>query len=246
MKTVLVTGASGGIGKAIVSSFAQREYFVAAQYNNNLNSLLNLKKQLNQENNYGDYLSFYKADFSHIEQAENLYNSVIKDLNHIDVLICNAGIDLYKLTDQTSLEDWRKLFSVNTESAFVLSKLCLEQMRKRGNGKIIFVSSMWGVVGGCLESAYSASKSALIGYCKSLAKEVGGNGITVNCVCPGYINTPMNSNFSDSEKAEIIEKTPLKRAGTPQDVASLISFLTSEEASFITGQSIVCDGGYTL
>ena len=245
MKTVLVTGASGGIGNAICKDFANKEYFVSAQYNTNQNSLLALKEQLNK-NNLGDYLSLYKADFCSTCGAENLYKQVIKDFNHVDVLVCNAGIDLYKLTQDTTAEEWRKLFMVNTESAFILSKLCLEQMISRGKGKIIFISSVWGISGGSFETAYSASKSALIGYTKALAKEVGASGINVNCICPGFIDTAMNSRFNDQEVLDIIERTPLKRVGKPQDVASLVSFLASESSDFITGQVIAVDGGFIL
>ena len=245
MKTVLVTGASGGIGNAICKTFAENEYFVSAQYNSNKNSLNCLKEQLNK-NNLGDYLSLYKADFCSTFGAENLYKEVIRDFNHIDVLVCNAGIDLYKLTQDTTIDEWRKLFAVNTESAFILSKLCLEQMISRGKGKIIFVSSVWGVAGGSLETAYSASKSALIGYTKALAKEVGGSGINVNCVCPGFIDTAMNNRFSEQEVKEIIEKTPLNRVGTSKDVANIVEFLASEKSNFITGQIISVDGGFIL
>lgn len=245
MKTVLITGASGGIGLAICKTFAEKEYFVSAQFNSNKNSLLSLKEQLNKVN-LGDYLSLYKADFCSTCGAENLYKEVIKDFNHVDVLVCNAGVDLYKLTQDTTLDEWRKLFAVNTESAFILSKLCIEQMISRGKGKIIFISSVWGVAGGSLETAYSASKSALIGYTKALAKEVGGSGINVNCVCPGFIDTAMNNRFSEQEVKEIIEKTPLNRVGTSKDVANIVEFLASEKSNFITGQIISVDGGFIL
>ncbi len=245
MKTVLVTGASGGIGSAICKTFAEKEYFVSAQFNSNKNSLVSLKEQLNKVN-LGDYLSLYKADFCSTCGAENLYKEVIKDFNHVDVLVCNAGIDLYKLTQDTTLDEWRKLFAVNTESAFILSKLCLEQMISRGRGKIIFISSVWGIAGGSLETAYSASKSALIGYTKALAKEVGGSGINVNCVCPGFIDTDMNNRFSQKDVEDIIDETPLRRVGSPQDVANLVDFLASNKSDFITGQVIAVDGGFIL
>ena len=245
MKTALVTGASGGIGNEIVKNFCQKEIFVGAQYNKNSQSLISLKEQLAKKN-IGDYLSLYKADFCCASGAENLYKEFIKDFNHTDILVCNAGIDLYKLAQDTTNEEFNKVFMVNTQSAFILSKLCLEQMIKRKSGKIIFVSSVWEQVGASNESVYSLTKSALIGYTKALAKEVGSCGITVNCVCPGFINTPMNNRFTEQEKQEIISRTPLLRAGTPSDVANLISFLTSKESDFITGQVISCDGGFIL
>ena len=118
-------------------------------------------------------------------------------------------------------------------------------MLERKRGKIVFVSSIWGINGACMESAYSATKAALIGFCKSLAKEVAPSGVTVNCVCPGVIDTPMNDRFSAEEKAELIAKTPLNRFGTPREIAELIAFLC-EKADFITGQTITADGGFTL
>ena len=164
----------------------------------------------------------------------------------VSVLICNAGIDSYKLLTDTTESEWQEIFNVNVRSAFLLCKHLIPLMQKKESGRIIFLSSIWGVKGACMESAYSASKFALIGLAKSLAQEVASNSITVNCICPGIVDTPMNSAFSQEEMQEIISTTPVGRVCTPQEVAKLALYLCDEDSGFITGEAIVMDGGFTL
>ena len=160
-------------------------------------------------------------------------------------ILNNAGIDLYKLCQETSDKDLEDIFSVNFKASYNLTKRFIPEMIKRQNGNILFVSSVWGTNGACMETAYSAAKSALIGLTKALAKEVAPY-VRVNCITPGVIDTPMNKDFSESEMQDIISSVPLGRIGLSEEVASLSYFITSEKASYITGAIIPIDGGYSL
>ncbi len=244
MKIALVTGASGGIGSAITKNFLKDGYFVIGQYNNGEDRMTALKKQV-QEMGFADYFYAVKADFNKTDDLESLYQNVSKSFKHIDALVLNAGVDLYKLATDTSESEWEYLYSVNVKSAFSLTKRFLPCMMAKESGRIIFISSIWGQNGACMESVYSSTKFALIGYAKSLAKEVGSS-VTVNCVCPGFVDTPMNDRFTKEEREQILQNTPLQRACAPQEVADLVSYLASEKAGFITGQAITIDGGFTL
>lgn len=244
MKTALISGASGGIGLETVKSFLSNGYFTIAMCNKNENELITLKQNLS--NGLGDYLHIVKCDFSNESELNSCLSDLSKSFKHIDVLVNNAGISHFALLTETSNEDWQKIFDINVKSAFILSKWALNSMISRKYGKIINVSSVWGISGASMEVAYSASKSALIGFTKALAKEVAPSNVTVNCVCPGVIDTKMNAKFSSEEMGEIINEIPLNRLGKASEVASLISFLASENANYITGQTITIDGGYIL
>ena len=245
MKTALITGASGAIGSETVKTFIRNGYFVTAQYNKGEDGINKLIKELEEENLSG-FINPVKADFSEIGQAEELYNKHEKAFKHIDVLVNNAGIDLYKQAQDTTEKEWDEVFDVNLKAPFILTKKALNKMIERKFGKILFVSSIWGKAGGSLESVYSASKSAMIGYVKALAKEVGPSSINVNCVCPGVIRSKMNEGYTESEMQDLIDRTPLCRIGEPKEIAEIIYFLCSEKASFITGQTLTVDGGFIL
>ncbi|MBO4251553.1 MAG: SDR family oxidoreductase [Clostridia bacterium] len=238
MKTALVTGASGAIGRAIAEKFLNDGYFVVGGYNKNADGLLPLK------NKFKDNFFPFKADLNNSSDIAALYGFCEKNFGHTDALILNAGKDLYKLLTDTTEEEWDEIFSVNVKSAFLLAKYCLPEMIRRQKGKILFISSVWGKAGASMETAYSASKAAMIGLTKALAKEVAPSNINVNCVCPGVIDSKMNARFNADEMRELIDSTPLKRLGTPEEVADLCYFLCSENAAFITGQAISIDGGF--
>ena len=172
-----------------------------------------------------------------------MINTIKDTFGRLDVLVNNAGISLIKLFEDTSCEDNKNIFDVNYVGPFEITKRVAKVMINQGYGSIVNISSMWGIYGGSCESAYSASKAALIGLTKALSKELGPSGIRVNCVCPGVIDTDMNKNLTDETKMELIEKTPLHRLGNAKDVGELVSFLISDKASFITGQAILVDGG---
>jgi len=243
MKKVLITGASGGIGIETARKFLENGYFVIAQYNSNNEPLIAMQKE---SKDFSDYLFPVKADLSKDADIENLIKIVKDSFKGVDALVLNAGTSLYKLLTDTTDSEWDKVFDINVRSAFKLSKAFLPYMISKEKGKIVTISSIWGVSGASMEAVYSASKSALIGLTKALAKELAPSGINVNCVCPGVIDTPMNARFTDTEKQEIIDQTPLKRFGKPKEIAELIYFLSSEKADFITGQVITCDGGFIL
>lgn len=245
MKTALITGASGGIGGAIVKKFIQNGYFVFGQYNTNEKGIDVLAKEIA---NFGkaDYFCPVKFDITKTEQIDSAVSSILKSFRHVDVLVNNAGAGLYKMVTETTTLEWDSLFNVNVKGVYYLTNKILPRMIEKKAGKIINVSSIWGNSGASMEVGYSASKSALIGYTKALAKELAPSNINVNCVCPGVIDTAMNSRFTKCEIEQLIEETPLARLGQPSDVAGLIYFLATEEANFITGQNITIDGGFTL
>ena len=245
MKKVIVTGASGGIGKEIAKNFASNGYQTICFYNSNKDGVKELENWA-FANNIKGAIYPVKVNLSSPVSIGNAYKKLIEKFKSIDVLVNNAGISLTKLITDTSLEEWNKVFDVNMKSVFLLTNLVLEQMISKKNGKIINISSMWGVHGASMEVAYSASKSALIGYTKALAKEVGPSNINVNCVCPGLIDTKMNAHLSKEDLSSLVDCTPLSRIGTPKDVANLVTFLASESANFITGECITIDGGFSL
>ena len=243
-KSVLITGASGGIGEAFCREFAKNGYDVAIHYNSSEESALRLKAEL--ENEYKVKAITIKADLRNSDEVKALAETALNTFGKIDVLINNAGtayLTLFQLADEQKVKE---LFDINLMSAMALTKEILPSMIKNQWGRIINISSMWGIAGASCEVHYSASKSALIGFTKALAKEVGPSGITVNCIAPGYIDTKMNSTIDEASVQEIVEATPIGRKGVPEDIAPLGVFLSSDKADFITGQIISVDGGYGI
>lgn len=245
MKRAIITGAGSGIGKEIAKSFVLNGYQTICFYNKSQSGIDELKTWASQ-NNLEGAVQAYRVDLENPLSIKSTFEEVKKKFNRIDVLVNNAGVSLTKLVTDTSLEEWDKVFGVNMKGAFYLTNLVLEVMISQKQGKIINISSMWGLHGASMEVAYSASKSALIGYTKALAKEVGPSNITVNCVCPGVIDTKMNSHLNKEDLNALAENTPLCRIGTPKDVAGVVTFLASDLANFITGECISVDGGFGL
>ena len=240
-KTALITGASGGIGAATARELAKDGYDLILHYNSNEEAALTLKNEV--ENSFCVKAYTVSADLSSPDGAKKLAKEALDLCGKVDVLVNNAGVAYQELFQLTDNERVRRLFEINLMSAMELTKALLPSMINARYGKIINVSSMWGIAGASCEVHYSASKAALVGFTKALAKEVGPSGINVNCVAPGYIDTEMNSAFDESTVREIAASTPLMRIGTPEDVAYLIAFLASDRASFITGQTVTVDGG---
>lgn len=240
-KTVIVTGASGGIGSAIAATFALNGYNVVINYNNNETAALSLSSVLGEK---GAAVRIFKADVSDSSQADSLVDFAKSEFGSVDILVNNAGIAQQKLFTDITDDDFDRMFNVNVKSVFNCCRAVLPEMIHNKHGRIVNISSMWGICGASCEVHYSASKAAVIGLTKALAKEVGPSGITVNCVAPGLIDTPMNGNLSEETIKELCEETPVSRIGTPQDVAKAVFFLSSEDSSFITGQVLGVDGGF--
>ena len=243
MKTVLITGASRGIGRATAKKFAQNGYNVIIHYNKSEKKALSLEKELR---NYDIRTLTVKADITDEKQIKNMINIAQKTFGKIDVLVNNAGISLTKQIQDYKLEEIQKLFATNTIGSIIVTREVSKLMISEKYGKIVNISSIWGKVGGSMESAYSASKGATISLTLALAKELAPSGINVNCVCPGVIDTDMMKNYSTETKEELKNATPLNRLGKAEDIANAIYFLASEDASFVTGQILTVDGGFTL
>lgn len=233
-KTAVITGASGGIGQALTESFRQAGYRVFCGCNSHPERL--------PEGVWG-----MTADLTDPQQAKAFADAVLQLCGgQVDVLINNAGVAQQKLFQDISDDDWRKMTGVNLDGVFYLTRALLPAMIRRQKGRIINISSMWGVVGASCEVHYSAAKAAVIGMTKALAKEVGPSGITVNCIAPGVIKTPMLDSFSEEDLQNLADETPVGRLGTGGDVANLALFLADDKADFITGQTVCVDGGFSL
>ncbi|MBQ7880761.1 MAG: glucose 1-dehydrogenase [Clostridia bacterium] len=243
MKTVLITGASRGIGKEIALKFASKGYDIILNYNSSEQKAKDLSKQIEK---LGVKCMLYKADVADEVQVEQMVNVALKTFGRIDVLVNNAGVALSKLFQQTTPSEVAKVFGVNTFGVINLGRAVVPSMVSEKCGKIINISSIWGKVGASMETIYSASKGAVIAFTLALAKELAPSGISVNCVCPGVIDTDMLLNLNNDEKNDLKEQTPLNRLGTPEDVANVVYFLASDSANFITGQVITVDGGFAL
>jgi 3-oxoacyl-[acyl-carrier protein] reductase len=242
-KTVVITGASRGIGRETARLFAYEGYNVVINY---LNSKLKAE-QLKAELTADHYSAVtIQADISEPQAVIAMFRSAENLFGKIDVLVNNAGVAEQKLLIKTEFEDWKRLFAVNIDGIFHCCKAVLPNMLKRHSGKIINISSIWGMCGASCETAYSASKAAVIGFTKALAKEVGPSNIQVNCVAPGVIDTDMNADCEKATLDALKKRTPLSRLGTVTDVADTILFLASNKADFITGQVISPNGGYVI
>ena len=240
LRRVLVVGGSRGIGRETVIRFVERGNPVAFTYRASEEAAIALARETGAIPIRADSASESDVRRAVIEACAGLGGD-------LDVLVLNAGVSQRcgLLTDM-SYPEWNALLAVNLGGAFLYSREVIPQMVRKKSGRIIVVSSIWGMVGASCEVAYSASKAALLGFTKALAKELGPSGITVNAVAPGVIRTDMLSEYGGETLTELAEQTPLGRLGEPRDVASSILFLSGNEADFITGQVISPNGGFTV
>ena len=243
MRTVWITGASGGIGNAAARLFAQEGYQVAAGYFRGAEHAQTLCAELRGA---GFTAEAFGADLTDSASVGAAYRAIVSRFGGVDVLVNNAGIAQQKLLTDVTDDEWRRMFAVNTDAAFYCCRAVIPYMVRQQFGRIINVSSVWGVRGASCEAPYSASKAALIGLTKALAKELGPSGVTVNCVAPGVIDTPMNDCFDAETMRSLARETPLCRIGTPEEAAQAILFFASERASFVTGQMLCADGGFMV
>lgn len=238
-KSVFITGASGDIGAKLVERFAQNGYDVVATYNNgSIEKLKNICAKLNVD------FKAYKMNIENVEEIESCFKEAFKNSPYIDCVVCNAGISLNEmLLCDMEEQDIDKIININFRGTIYCNKAAVKHFIKQKHGNIINISSIYGLYGGACESVYSATKAGIIGLTKSLALEVASLGIRVNAVAPGFIETKMTAHFTSDEKEKIKDNTPMGRLGNTDDVAAACLFLASDEASFITGETINVNGG---
>ena len=243
-KTVIITGAAKGIGKAIAKDFAYAGYNVCINYNTSEEQAKQLCEELAKD---GCNVIIYKADITKREEVDKMVDYVIGTYGKVDVLVNNAGISEYKLFIDITQEDINRMLNVNILGVFNTTQSVLQKsMISRKDGTIINISSIWGMVGASLEVAYSTTKAAIIGMSKALAKELAPSNITVNVVAPGAISTDMLGALSKEDMDVLKEEIPLGKIGTVEDVAAAVKFLASYEARYITGQVISPNGGLVI
>ncbi len=242
-KVVLVTGGSRGIGKEVAEVYAENGYDVVINYVSDKTDVEGIKKEFEEK---GVKCLLVKADVSKAEDVENMVEETIKEFGKIDVLVNNAGITRDTLLMRMSEEDFDKVIEINLKGTYLVTKAVTKYMMKKRNGSIINLASVVGVVGNAGQCNYSASKAGIIGFTKSVAKELASRNIRANAVAPGFIATDMTSVLSDSVKENINGQIPLKRMGTAREVAEVIYFLGSDKSSYITGQVINIDGGMVM
>lgn len=242
-KVALITGATRGIGRQIAITLSKEGYHIALNYRKENEELKSIKKEI--EENQVECL-VVKGDVSNFDDCEELVKQVIEKFRKIDVLVNNAGITKDMLLMRMKKEDFEQVVDVNLIGTFNVTKNVLSYMLKARSGRIINISSVVGISGNAGQTNYAASKAGIIGFTKSLAKEVASRNILVNAIAPGFIETSMTEVLKEEVKEEIAKSIPLKRMGTAQDVANSVKFLTSEDSTYITGQVIQIDGGMLM
>ncbi len=241
-KCALITGASGGIGRAAALRLAADGFDIAACWFSDEAGAKELGKELEK---LGTKFRLYRADIADYSQVKNIFADAADYFGGVSVLVNNAGMAQQKLFTDISEDEFDRICDVNFKSVYNCCKFAVPYMVSRKSGKIINISSMWGVCGASCETVYSATKAAVIGFTKALGKELAPSNIQVNCIAPGAIDTKMNSNLSDEDKTAFAEEIPIGRFGTPEEIAGIISFLAGSDSSYITAQVITADGGLT-
>ena len=239
-KVALITGATRGIGKQIALTLAKEGYDIAINYRKENEDLENTKKELAE---IGVEVLAVQGDVSNYEDCERFVKQVIEKFGHIDVLVNNAGITRDSLLIRMKEEDFKQVVDTNLGGTFNVTKNVISYMMKAHSGRIINISSVVGVAGNAGQTNYSASKAGIIGFTKSLAKEVASRNILVNAIAPGFIETDMTGVLKEEIRNEIAKNIPIKRMGSAEEVAKVVKFLASEDSSYITGQVINVDGG---
>ena len=239
-KTALITGASKGIGRKIAEVFAQQGANVAFTYLSSVEQGLALEEELKTN---GTQIKGYRSDASKFDEAEKLINSIVEDFGGLDIVVNNAGITKDGLLMRMTEENWDDVININLKSVFNITKAASKPMMKKRNGVFINMSSVVGVQGNAGQSNYAASKSGIIGFSKSISKELGSRNIRTNVVAPGFIKTEMTDVLDPEVVKGWEQNIPLKRAGQPEDVANMCLFLASDLSTYITGQVFPVDGG---
>jgi len=241
-KTAIVTGSARGIGKAIAARLAASDARVVIS-----DVLMDLAEETVREFHEKGYDALaVMANVTKKEDVDNLVKATLEKYQSIDILVNNAGITRDTLLVRMSEEDWDKVLAINLKGAFLATQAIARVMMKQRSGRIINISSVVGRMGNVGQANYAASKAGLIGLTKSAAKELAGRGITVNAVAPGFIATDMTDKLPQAARDAFLSNVPLKRAGTPEDIAAVVAFLASDDASYITGQVLGVDGGLLM
>lgn len=239
-KCALITGASGGIGSEIALRLASDGFSIAACYCSDENGIRELEEKLSQS---GAEYRIYKADVSDYNSIKEIFADATDYFGGVSVLVNNAGMAQQKLFTDITEQEFDRITAVNFKGVFNCCKCAVPFMVSQKSGKIINVSSMWGVCGASCETVYSATKAAVIGLTKALARELAPSNIQVNCVAPGAIDTKMNNNLSEEDKAAFAEEIPMGRFGSAREIAGVVSFLAGEDSNYVTAQVITADGG---
>ncbi|MBF0926690.1 MAG: 3-oxoacyl-[acyl-carrier-protein] reductase [Clostridiales bacterium] len=242
-KVAFITGATRGIGRAIALELANEGYNIALNYRTENEALETLKKEISE---LGVECYPVQGDVSKAEDSERMTKEIIEHFEQIDVLVNNAGITKDKLIQRMKEEEFTDVINVNLVGTFNITKNVIKYMTKKRYGKIINISSVVGISGNAGQSNYAASKAGIIGFTKSIAKELASRNITANAVAPGFIQTDMTNVLKDEVKEAIEGTIPLKRLGTAEDVAKVVKFLASDDSNYITGQVINVDGGMLM
>lgn len=242
-KVALITGASRGIGKQIALTLAKESYDISLNCRKQTDEVLKIKKEIES---YNVRCLIVEGDVSKFEDSEKITKETIEEFEKIDVLVNNAGITRDMLLLRMKEEDFKQVIDVNLFGTFNMCKNVASYMMKARTGRIINLASVVGVSGNAGQANYAASKAGIIGFTKSLAKELASRNILVNAIAPGFIETDMTNVLKDEVKEKILEQIPLKREGNAQDVANVVKFLSSEDSSYITGQIMVVDGGMLM
>ena len=242
-KVAFITGATRGIGRAIALELAKEGYNIALNYRTENEALETLKKEISE---LGVECYPVQGDVSKAEDSERMTKEIIEHFEQIDVLVNNAGITKDKLIQRMKEEEFTDVINVNLVGTFNITKNVIKYMTKKRYGKIINISSVVGISGNAGQSNYAASKAGIIGFTKSIAKELASRNITANAVAPGFIQTDMTNVLKDEIKEAIESTIPLKRLGTAEDVAKVVNFLASDDSNYITGQVINVDGGMLM
>ncbi len=241
-KVALITGGTRGIGKAIAKKFAENGYNLVINYVSENTDLEKLKNDINSKNE----ILFVRANVGDFESSEELVKQAIEKFGKIDVLVNNAGITRDNLIMRMKEEDFDNVINTNLKGTFNVTKNVVPYMMKKRSGKIVNISSVVGVSGNAGQCNYAASKAGIIGFTKSIAKELASRNILANCVAPGFIDTDMTEVLSDSVKENINSQIPLKRMGTAEEIAKAVYFLAGEDNTYITGQVLNVDGGMLM
>jgi 3-oxoacyl-[acyl-carrier protein] reductase len=239
-KTTLITGASRGIGKGIAIQFAKQGANVAFTFNASVDAAKELEKELES---FGIKAKGYQSNAANFDAAQELVKEVLEDFGSLEILINNAGITKDNLLMRISEEDFDKVIEVNLKSVFNLTKAVIRPMMKQRNGSIINMSSVVGVKGNAGQANYAASKAGILGFTKSVALELGSRNIRCNAIAPGFIETEMTAKLDEKTVEQWRKDIPLKRGGSPEDVANACIFLASDLSSYITGLTLNVDGG---